>query len=341
MFRIPNPPPDNIFAIDLSPLKSFLVDLPPRATVGMRRAMPGWEAVQLEIDNNQPKYGDRAGITKSDFDRFVTLNDQYGQIQQRLPVVAKAVEVLTESLAHIDHQRHGLSTQFADSVESHADTEGRDPTLLTAYQKTIDYRSVIADKSVKTRKKNAEAQSQPDKPAEAEPEAGTGEPAETGAPAGPTDDAQGTGKPGEIISRIPNPPPDNIFTIDLNPLKAFLVDLPPGATKGMRKEQQGWLDVCEEIVTNQPSYGDRAGITKTDFDRFVALNEQYAQILMVLPLLEKAKEILTESLAQTDNVRHKLATQFANSAEAHAKSEGGDPTLRTAYEQTIAYRSRR
>ena len=40
---------------------------------------------------------------------------------------------------------------------SAAASEGGDPTLLTAYEKTIAYRSVIADKATKTRKKNEEA----------------------------------------------------------------------------------------------------------------------------------------------------------------------------------------
>jgi hypothetical protein len=141
------------------------------------------------------------------------------------------------------------------------------------------------------------------------------------------------------MSKVPNAPPDDIFKIDLGPLKSFLVDLPPGAMKGMRQEQQGWESAEHEITGNQATYGERAGITTTDFNKFVALNNQYNQILAQLPLLEKAVEILTESLAHADNLRHRLATTFADSAEAHANAEGGDPTLRTAYEKTIAYRS--
>ena len=269
------------------------------------------------------------------FNKFVAYDERHDLILKELPRVTKAVEVLTESLAHVDHQRHRLATQFAKAAEDHAAAEGRDPTLLTAYEKTIAYRSIIADKAAKTRKKNEEA-----KKAKT-----AGATTDAGAPAAPAAQAQapemteGTAKPGQSLSRIPNPPPDYIFTIDLNPLKPFLVDLPALATKGMRKEQEGWEDVRQEIVTNQTKYGERAGITDTDFNKFVALNEQYTQILAQLPLLEKAAEILTESLANVDNLRHKLVTQFADAAEDHAESEGGDPTLLTAYEKTIAYRS--
>jgi hypothetical protein len=67
------------------------------------------------------------------------------------------VEVLTESLAHVDNLRHRLAATFADSAEAHAKAEGDDPTLLTAYEKTIAYRAVVADKAVKTRKKREES----------------------------------------------------------------------------------------------------------------------------------------------------------------------------------------
>ncbi len=112
--------------------------------------------VRAEIVDNQPKYGDAAGITATDFDKFTALNAQFDQIAANLPVVEKAHEVLLESQAHVDDARHKLITQFADAVEAHARGEGGDPTLLTAYEKTIAYRSIIADKGVKTRKKRAE-----------------------------------------------------------------------------------------------------------------------------------------------------------------------------------------
>ena len=325
--RIPNAPPDNIFAIDIAPYKAFLVDLAPGATRGMRTEKEGWDGARAEIVNNQAKYGDRAGITATDFKRFVALDEQHEQVSDQLPRVQKAVEVLRESLSHIDNQRHKLATQFASSAESHADAEGGDPTLLTAYEKTIAYRSVIADKAVKTRQKNAEAKA-----------AGSNAGENEAAPEAPKATATPT-HPSESVSRIPAAPPDAIFAIDLTPLKAFLVDLPPGATRGMRTEKEGWEEAEHEIVNNQPTYGDRAGITITDFNRFVALNDQYDQIKPQIPLLEKAEEILLESLAHIDNQRHKLVTQFADAAEAHASAEGGDPTLLTAYEKTIAYRA--
>ncbi|WP_437586162.1 hypothetical protein [Sorangium sp. So ce1000] len=326
--RAPNPPPDSIFSINLAPIKPALVDLPPRATLGMRREQEGLDAVITEIVNNQPTYGDRAGITATDFTRFTTLNHQFDQIEAQLPLVSKAGEVLTESLVYVDNRRHQLATQFANSAESHARAAGT-PTLVTAYEKTIKYRGISAAKGAKTRKANEEKKAT-EGPA---PAAGT-------TPQPPTAGESGSpAKAREPIARAPNAPPENIFAIDLKPLKPFLVDLPAGAMRGMRQEQEGWAEAYAEITGNQPKHGDAAGITATDFATFTALHTQYDQIAAELPAVEKAHEVLVESQAYVDDARHKLITQFAEAVEAHAKGEGGAPTLLTAYEKTIAYRS--
>ena len=106
--------------------------------------------------------------------------------------------------------------------------------------------------------------------------------------------------------------------------------------RGMRSAQDGWEEVRQEIVGNQPKYGDRAGVTDTDFKRFVALNDQYDQILVQVPLLEKAAEVLTESEAYLDDLRHKLVTQFADAAEAHATGRGCRPSAARGSSGTLA-----
>jgi hypothetical protein len=341
MLRISTDPPEVIFNIDLAPFKPFLVKLPPGSMVGMRREQVGYPSVFQEITASQSMFGERAGITAADYAKFVTLNGQHGMIFVEIPLMEKAYEVLQESLAHVDNLRHRLAATFADSAESHARAEGGDPTLLTVYEKTIKYRGVIAAKSVKTRKKNQLAKkAQADAKAASEATVTTGA-AELTVPTVPigTTTSGGTLKPASPILRIPNPPPEDIFGINLAPLKTFLVNLPPGATVGMRRAQDGWQSVFLEITSSQAAYGERAGITAADYARFVALNEQYGQIFAQLLLVEKALSVLTESLAHVDNLRHRLAVAFADAAESHARAEGGDPTLLTAYAKTIAYRA--
>ena len=58
-----------------------------------------------------------------------------------------------------DHE--GVLEDRESVVEDRANAEGGDPTLGTAYEKTILYQAVIAAKAVKARKKNEEAKKAP------------------------------------------------------------------------------------------------------------------------------------------------------------------------------------
>ncbi len=140
------------------------------------------------------------------------------------------------------------------------------------------------------------------------------------------------------MPKIANPPPEDVLVIDLTKFKNFLVDLPDGAMRGMRTEQDGWGDVVQEITSNQVAYGEAAGITGADFKQFTDYNAQYDQLIAELPRLKKAVEILTESAANIDDRRQRLAAVFANSAEDRAKATGNQ-ALANAYEKTRAYRS--
>jgi hypothetical protein len=151
-----NAPPPGTLVFDLSSMQGFLVDLARGDKRGMRTAQEGWSEVVLEIYGNQPQYGELAGITATDFQRFHTLNDQYDQIMANLPALEKLVEMLRETRAAVDDQRQRLASAFAQSAESRAKASGGDTTLLARYEKTCTYRSSIADKAARTRKKKAE-----------------------------------------------------------------------------------------------------------------------------------------------------------------------------------------
>lgn len=153
----PNAPQPGELVIDVTALKGFLVDLPPGAMQGMRTEQDGWADVVAEIVGNQAEHGDAAGITATDFARFQTLNEQYAQLVAYLPAVEKLVEILQESRANIDNQRQRLASAFAQSAELRAKASGGDTTLLAKYAKTRAYRSAVAEKGARTRRKNAEA----------------------------------------------------------------------------------------------------------------------------------------------------------------------------------------
>jgi hypothetical protein len=153
----PNAPAVGSLKIDLTPMASFLLDLPPNGTVGMRTQQDGYDEVLLEIKSNQAEYGDAAGITATDFNSLMTADDQYAKIEAQLPAAMKIVEILIESKAAIDDKRQRMISAIAKGTEERAKANGNDPTLLAKYERTRAYRSAIADKAAKTRKKNEEA----------------------------------------------------------------------------------------------------------------------------------------------------------------------------------------
>jgi uncharacterized membrane-anchored protein YhcB (DUF1043 family) len=155
----PNAPAVGALKIDVSALAPFLVDLAPGETVGMRTEQEGFAEVVQEITSNQTEYGDAAGITQTDFKTLLLLEEQFAQIVEQLPAAMKLVEILNESKAAIDDKRQRLISAFAQSAESRAKAKGNDTTLLAKYEKTRAYRSAIADKGAKTRKKNEAAAS--------------------------------------------------------------------------------------------------------------------------------------------------------------------------------------
>ena len=101
----------------------------------------------------------------------------------------------------------------------------------------------------------------------------------------------------------PNTPLVGSLKIDVSALAAFLTDLPPNGTLGMRTEQDGYDEVILEIKSNQADYGDAAGITATDLKNLLTADKQSAQIVAQHPAAMKLVEILIESKAAIDAKR--------------------------------------
>ena len=142
--------------IDARELESFLVDLPEGATHGMRREQEGLADVVQEITANQDKWGAKGGVTADEVGGIVTATAQIAQIRAYRPAVAKLLEMMDETEALLDDKRHTLIRIVAESVDAKSKTAG--PELLAKYELTRAYRSAAANKAVRTRKKNADAE---------------------------------------------------------------------------------------------------------------------------------------------------------------------------------------
>lgn len=153
MSHHPKVPIGNLI-VDARGLAEFIVDLEQGKMQGLRTEQKGYAEVVTELVSNQRAFGEQAGITQTDIERLLELDRRVAQIDQYLPAVRKMFELLTETRAVSDDERQRLVSAFGQSVEARAKAS-RHPTLLAKYQRTREYRSAIANKGAKTRRKNA------------------------------------------------------------------------------------------------------------------------------------------------------------------------------------------
>lgn len=145
--------------IDARALAGILLDAEPGSTQGMRRARPGFNRVLQEITDNQANVGPTIGILQSQIDELSQLTEQMAAIDVYLPAAQKLVEMMVETQTILDHRRHEIISAVAKIVDTQS-TALKRPEIRAHYAETRAYRSAIAEKGVKTRKKNAAAQTQ-------------------------------------------------------------------------------------------------------------------------------------------------------------------------------------
>ncbi len=152
MAKDPKNPVVGDLAIDCSLLADLMIDLPPGAMVGMRREQRGLDALLSEVAANQKTLGTRAGILDADAQALAKLTDKILLVRKYKEPLRKLLELVTETEAALDHQRHQLISNMAASVEQRAKMPGNED-LRSLYRATREYRSALAKKAVKTRSK--------------------------------------------------------------------------------------------------------------------------------------------------------------------------------------------
>jgi hypothetical protein len=153
---MPNDPEQPIVGelkVDATALGPDLIDLPPGALQRLRTEQPDFPPTLIEILANQEAFGERAGITPLVFQELLLANQRIDAIDARLPAARKLVEVLEESRALRVDQRQRLVSTIAQTVELHAKARG-DEEILGRYALTRAYRSAIANKAARTRRRN-------------------------------------------------------------------------------------------------------------------------------------------------------------------------------------------
>jgi hypothetical protein len=153
MANNPKAPLFGEMSVDATDEAANLVDLPEGGRVGLCREQPGYELAEEELSANQPTYGNRAGVTDSTVQEVKDTTEIIKRIKARLHAARKLVEILEESIAFHDDRRQRLVHSIAKTVEMQAAARG-DQEILARYEQTRAYRSAVAKKGLRTRRRN-------------------------------------------------------------------------------------------------------------------------------------------------------------------------------------------
>lgn len=148
------PPESGSLLIDARPLEGILVDVKSGARRGMSRAQTGFDEAVEEIFANHPKIGIAIGVLQSQIDELRTLNHQMDLVAAFMPAINKLAEMADETQTVLDNRRHEIIRVIVKTVEAQAEAM-KDESLLAKYEKARNYRSAIAKKAARTRKKNS------------------------------------------------------------------------------------------------------------------------------------------------------------------------------------------
>lgn len=127
--------------------------------------------------------------------------------------------------------------------------------------------------------------------------------------------------------------------IDLSDVKDDLVDLPPGAMRGIRTEQEGIEKVIAELAKAIPAHGDAAEIPPQVYQRFLKRTALLAKLRAHEIELEKALEVCRETRAKTENDREDDISVMARAPQEAAR-RAKDPGIAAPFQEIIAYNTR-
>jgi len=140
------------------------------------------------------------------------------------------------------------------------------------------------------------------------------------------------------MTKDPKNPVPGDLSIDCTPLADLVVDLPPGAMSGLRKEHAGIDALLTEVAANHKTYGARAGIRDEDAQMLAKLTEQIQSTRKYKEPLRKLLELVIETEASLDHTRQQCISNIATSVEQRAKMPGNED-LKSVYRATREYRS--
>lgn len=161
MARIQGPAYTGQLTSDLSDVKEILVDIPPGGLKGARGEQPGIADALGELVHAMPTYGDDAEIHPALYTRVVEATTNIEKLRAKEMLLEKQLEVVRETRTQWVNNREDDIAAIGAKAEETAHRQKK-PELLAHFEKTIQYRSQIADKAIATRKKNQESSLNPE-----------------------------------------------------------------------------------------------------------------------------------------------------------------------------------
>lgn len=152
MAHIQGPAYTGQLSCDLTNVKNELVDLAPGALVGVQVEQNGIAAVLAELARVMPLHGEEAEVRAAVYDRVVDATVTLDKLSNHEIVLEKMLEVVRETRGLVMNNREHDLRVIAARVLDTATRQDK-PDLLAMFEKTIKYRSQIAQKAVATRRK--------------------------------------------------------------------------------------------------------------------------------------------------------------------------------------------
>lgn len=153
MARIEGPAYTGNLTVDLTDVREELFDLAPNALKGARGPQPGHSEVLEELEHAMPRYGEAAEIHPSIYQRVVQGTGAIERLRVKENALSKLLEVVRESRGRLENNVEDDISAIGAQAEDKG-TRGKEPALLAHFEKTIKYRSQIADKAAATRKRS-------------------------------------------------------------------------------------------------------------------------------------------------------------------------------------------
>jgi hypothetical protein len=116
-----------------------------------------------------------------------------------------------------------------------------------------------------------------------------------------------------------------------------LIDLPDGATRGLRSQQEGLPRMLDELARSVPARGEDAGVPPKVYARIVESTGTIDTLAQHERELEKLTEVVRETRKKLEHDREHDIGLIADIVEATVQRTG-DTALRAAFEETIRYK---